>query len=120
MDNGKRRKTREASFLLILCALLTIASPGEAGAEQVLLKRLIIKVNEQALRDSLLDGSYRGEAGILNLGPEQGQALGLAVHTDRDYLDSVGLFLIALLADWGVSPSYVKTFIFSPSFLLIS
>jgi len=53
-----------------------------------LLKEIIIAHNQRVYGESLQDGSYRGEEGLLKLTPETGKSLGLNVLIDRDYLEA--------------------------------
>lgn len=63
-----------------------------ASDANTLLKNAIITRNLRDLDQSLVDGSYRGEEGILRMRPEVAKRLGLRVFLDQDYLDSKELF----------------------------
>ena len=66
--------------------------PSPIPADQSVLIKNIIAYNLEALEKSLIDGSYRGEEGILRIRPEIGRSLGMKVFIDQDYLDSKELF----------------------------
>ena len=70
-----------------LLASISVLAPA-VRAEHSHLKEIIITINEEAIKDSLKDGTYRGEAGLLRLKPESGKSLGLKVLMHREYLDS--------------------------------
>jgi hypothetical protein len=53
-----------------------------------LLKEVIIAYNQKVYGESLQDGNYRGEEGLLRIGPEAGRSLGLNVFIDREYLEA--------------------------------
>jgi hypothetical protein len=53
-----------------------------------LLKEIIIAYNQRVYGESLQDGTYRGEEGLLKIGPEVARSLGLNVLIDRDYLEA--------------------------------
>jgi len=89
------------AFILRVLCLVTIsygvlAFPSlfcpPASAEYPLLKKAIIARNLKDLEESLGDGTYRGEEGILRIRPEVAKRLGLKVFLDQDYLDSKALF----------------------------
>ncbi|MBN2124613.1 MAG: transglycosylase SLT domain-containing protein [Deltaproteobacteria bacterium] len=76
--------------LVVLAALLSYPAPAPAEFP-ILLKEIIIECNRKALDESLADGSYRGEAGILRIRPEPARSLGLKVCEDQDYREAVHL-----------------------------
>ncbi|HJX34512.1 MAG TPA: transglycosylase SLT domain-containing protein, partial [Desulfatiglandales bacterium] len=76
-------------FSLALSCLLCLLSSPAAGHS--LLKKYIIEYNLTAIEKSLEDDSYRGEAGILRIGPEAANKLGIKAFIDEDYQDSVRL-----------------------------
>lgn len=77
-------------FGITLALLLSFPSP--TLALHPLLKKSIISYNLEALENSLIDNSYRGEEGILRIRPEIGVSLGMKVFIDQNYLDSRELF----------------------------
>ena len=94
MSLGTKRHTEYAFFQLFmfmgLFALIVVPPlPSSACADLSLLKKIIIEYNLEHHEKSLLDGSYRGEEGVLRIGPEVGLSLGLHVLIDRDYLDAM-------------------------------
>src|SRR4030042_3099889 len=74
--------------LALSCLLCLLPSPA---AGHPLLKKYIIEYNLTAIEKSLEDDSYRGEAGILRIGPEAANKLGIKAFIDEDYQDSVRL-----------------------------
>lgn len=73
-------------FGITLSVSLSLLTP--ALADYPLLKKNIITYNINVLKKSLVDDTYRGEAGILRIRPEVAKSLGLKVFIDQDYLDS--------------------------------
>jgi len=57
-----------------------------------LLSKSIIAYNVEHLKQSLVDGSYRGEAGMLRIRPELATSLGLNVFVDEDYHEAKKLY----------------------------
>ncbi len=90
--------TKSKALLSLALFGLTIAPylfyPSPLLAESALegLKKIIIPLNLKILQESLNDGSYRGEEGILRIMPEAGKSLGMKVFIDQDYLDARDLF----------------------------
>ena len=82
-----------ASSIFFLAVFFSF-SPS-ALPDYPLLKEIIITHNLMSLEKSLVDDSYRGEEGILRIGPDIGKSLGMNVYIDQDYLDSKKLFLNA-------------------------
>jgi soluble lytic murein transglycosylase-like protein len=72
--------------------IIHIFFPSPAVADKSALIKHIITFNLEALEKSLLDGTYRGEEGILRIRPEIGKSLGMKVFIDQDYLESKQLF----------------------------
>ena len=73
--------------------LSLIDFPGTAlSASHPVLKKYIIEYNLKTLENSLADGSYRGEEGILRVRPEIAGSLGIKAFIDDDYTDSLRLF----------------------------
>jgi hypothetical protein len=66
--------------------------PSPALTESHLLRKYIIAYNQEALKESLIDDTHRGEEGVLRIRPEVGSSLGIKVFIDQDYLDSKELF----------------------------
>ena len=57
-----------------------------------LLKKHIIAYNLKAIDQSIIDGSYRGEEGILRIRPGTANSLGIQAYRDEDYADSIRLY----------------------------
>jgi len=73
-------------FLFLLAFLPGIfLPPCLAPAAEPLLKEIIVAHNQRQYGESLLDGSYRGEEGILRIGPDAARSLGLKTVVDQDY-----------------------------------
>ena len=88
-----RRSILSIVFLfsgLVLLVLLYTSCP--ALAANSILKSHIIAYNLRALEKSLVNGTYRGEEGILRIRPEIAESMGMKVIIDQDYLDSMRLF----------------------------
>lgn len=80
-------------FLLVNTLFVSLLAwhfllPPTASPAPALLKKIIISYNLKTLQKSLVEETYRGEAGILWIRPEEGRSLGLNVYVDQDYLDS--------------------------------
>jgi soluble lytic murein transglycosylase-like protein len=67
-------------------------SPSPALCHYRLLEKFIIFYNQEALKESLIDDTHRGEEGVLRIRPEVGKTFGIKVFIDQDYLDSKELF----------------------------
>lgn len=67
-------------------------SPSSALCDSHLLKKFIIAYNQEALKESLIDDTHRGEEGVLRIRPEIGKSFGIKVFIDQDYLESKKLF----------------------------
>lgn len=89
--------------LIIVSLMLGLVSPPAFG-QHLLLKRIIAAQNLKNLEESILNGSYRGEAGILRISPEVGESLGIRVLVNQDYRDAM-----ALLENAGLSLEKVRT-----------
>lgn len=74
---------------LVLAAPMTI--PTSASAGYPLLGKLIVAYNLEAHKQSLEDGSYRGEEGLLLLTPKAAGRLGVKAFTDQNFLDAESL-----------------------------
>ena len=66
--------------------------PSPALCDYQLLKKFVIAYNQEALKESLIDETHRGEEGLLRIRPEIAKSLGIKVFIDQDYLDSKTLF----------------------------
>lgn len=75
-------------FLLDLLLGVLLLSPSPASASEPLLKEIVIAHNQRLHAESIVDGSYSGEEGILRIGPEAAKALGMNTLIDRDYLEA--------------------------------
>jgi len=75
-----------------LAIVMHLFLPSDILADLTVLKKSIIQYNQEALKKSLRSGSYRGEEGILRIGPMKGKSLGMKVYIDQTYLDSRELF----------------------------
>lgn len=74
---------------MIACLLGgSLAGPGLASDRLAPLKEAVVVQNQADLRRSLLDGSYRGEEGILRLKPEVAESFGMTVFKDPYYLEA--------------------------------
>jgi hypothetical protein len=79
---------------ILFCALFGLVSalhficPSPASSDHPLLKEIIVAYNLEALKESLIDDSHRGEEGILRIRPEIGKSFGMEVFIDQDYLDA--------------------------------
>ena len=85
-----KRKQVKRTFLFLTIGLLFFPIPADADLS--LINDSIIAYNLECYKKSLSDGSYRGEAGILRLGPEVGRSFGLKVPIDQDYLEAKALY----------------------------
>lgn len=95
------KKQRYKHFSFILFSLVSaflffftgiMAFPKAVYANYSSLKKIIVAYNLDVYKESLSDGSYRGEAGILRMSPEIGRSYGLKVFMDDDYQDAEDLF----------------------------
>lgn len=75
-----------------LTVVIHLLSPYPILADLTLLQKIIIPYNLKTLKKSLNDGDYRGEEGILRIGPMTGKALGMKVFIDENYRNSTELF----------------------------
>ncbi|MFC1891019.1 lytic transglycosylase domain-containing protein [Thermodesulfobacteriota bacterium] len=67
---------------------MTLIFTSPSNADNTILIKNIIEYNRNALEKSLADGTYKGEAGILRVGPKAAISLGLKVVLDKEYLDA--------------------------------
>ena len=74
----------------IICLLAALLSSPAFGHDP-LLKKIVAAQNLKDLEESLADGSYQGEAGILRISPKVGASLGMRVLMDQDYVDGMAL-----------------------------
>ncbi len=79
------------TFLALIGAGYSIF-PSPALCDYQSLKRFIIAYNQEALKESLINDTHRGEEGVLRIRPEIAKSLGIKVFIDQDYLDSKALF----------------------------
>jgi soluble lytic murein transglycosylase-like protein len=81
---------RNRNFFLILAfaLLATVLFPQVAKPENDILIDIIIVYNRRTLEESFLDGSNRGEDGILMMRPDVGKSLGMQVFMDQSYLEA--------------------------------
>lgn len=75
----------------IFMTALFLSFPLPASADLSLLKKSIIAYNLDLLQKSLVDGSYKGEEGILKIRPEIGRSFGLKVLMAQEYLEARAL-----------------------------
>ena len=72
----------------IFMTALFLSFPLPASADLSLLKNSIIAYNLDLVQKSLVDGSYKGEEGILKIRPEIGRSFDLKVLMDKEYLEA--------------------------------
>jgi len=75
-----------------LAVVIHLLFPSPILADLTLLQKIIIPYNLKTLKKSLNDGAYRGEEGILRIGPVTGKSLGMKVFIDETYRNSTELF----------------------------
>ena len=80
------------TLAVILMTALFLSFPLRARADLSLLKESMIEYNLDHLQKSLVEGSYKGEEGILRIRPEIGRSFGLKVLIDQEYLEARELF----------------------------
>jgi hypothetical protein len=85
-------QTKQIKRIFLFLTIVILFFPIPAGADLSLIKESIIAYNLERHKKSLSDGSYRGEEGILRLGPEVGRSFGLNVPIDQDYLEAKALY----------------------------
>lgn len=81
----------QTAFLFILMTVTAIAWPqpvSMARANPSLLRQSIIEYNRAAYHERLSDGSYKGAAGILHIGPEVARSFGLKALITQDYREA--------------------------------
>lgn len=84
-------------FFLMRVALIFIMAcficcPTRAFADQSILKKSIIDWNIRRHKKTFVDGTYRGEEGILRISPEVGRLFGIKVVLNKDYLNAMELY----------------------------
>jgi hypothetical protein len=76
-------------FMILTLGLLTsVLFPQSAESENDILMDIIIVRNRRVLEKSFLDGSNRGEDGILLMRPDVGKSLGMQVFMDQSYVEA--------------------------------
>ncbi len=91
----KQNPLHKPFFIWTLLALIGAGYfifPSPALCDYQLLKKFIIAYNQEALKESLIGDTHRGEEGLLRIRPEIAKSLGIKVFIDQDYLDSKALF----------------------------
>ena len=95
-ERKKLKKSLTPALSMTLAAIfmtaLFLSLPLPARADLTLLKESMIEYNLDHLQKSLVDGSYKGEEGILRIRPEIGHSFGLKVLMDQEYLEARELF----------------------------
>lgn len=95
-ERKKLKKSLTPALSMTLAAIfltaLFLSFPLPARADLSLLKESMIEYNLDLLQKSLVDGSYKGEEGILRIRPEVGRSFGLKVLMDQEYLEARELF----------------------------
>ena len=81
-----------AGYAVLFLSVITFHMPSAFSADLTILKQEIIAYNLMHNKRSLVDGSYRGEEGILGIRPEVGRLLGLKVLMNEDFFRSKDLF----------------------------
>ena len=88
-------KTFPDSFFVAALACLILAGPLScplpAHADPPLLAQLIITYNIEAQERNLVNGSYRGEEGILRLTPESAKSVGIKAVSNETYHEAKAL-----------------------------
>jgi soluble lytic murein transglycosylase-like protein len=86
-QNAKRGKLLLVALQVSLIQALSVFPSPSAHASHPLLKEIIVAHNQRLYGESLADGSYRGEEGLLRIRPEPAESLVFHVLIDRDYLE---------------------------------
>lgn len=76
------------SFFLFIVSGICLAFVPAASANPSLLRQSIIDYNLESYKKSLSDGSYKGAAGILLIGPEVARSFGLKAFINQDYIQA--------------------------------
>ena len=74
------------SFFLGVCPQAICRADS---SEFSILQKSILDYNLEEYKQSIADGSYRGEAGILNIGPEVALSLGIKAYINDNYVNGV-------------------------------
>jgi len=85
MPLKKRLIETGLSFFLLTVTAICLTFVPVASANPSLLKQSIIDYNLESYKKSLSDGSYKGAAGILLIGPEVARSFGLKALINQDY-----------------------------------
>ncbi len=92
MRHGPQHRTCLLWIFFALFGAGYFLCPSSAFCDFHLLKKFIIAYNQEALKESLIDETHRGEEGVLRIRPEIGKSFGIKVYIDQDYLESKELF----------------------------
>ena len=76
-------------FLLVFMAGSLQAASRADSSELSVLQESIIDFNMKEYKQSIADETYRGEAGIMNIGPEVALSLGIKAFIDDNYFNGV-------------------------------
>ncbi len=79
-------------ILSVMVAFPVISSADTDKTPLSILKKYIIEYNLKTLEKNRMDGSCRGEQGILMIRPDIAESFGMKVVSDEDYLESKRLF----------------------------
>jgi hypothetical protein len=74
-------------FLFVVTGICLVFAPA-ASANPSLLRQSIIDYNLESYKESLSDGTYKGAAGILLMGPEVARSFGLKAFINQDYMEA--------------------------------
>ena len=88
MPLKKRLIETGLSFFLFIVSAICLAFVPAASANPSLLRQSIIDYNIKSFKMSLSDGSYKGVAGILLIGPEVARSFGLKALINQDYMEA--------------------------------
>ena len=81
--------------IVCLAGLVSAVFFAPAGADTPLLCDIIAAYNTDALEKSVKKGTYRGEEGILRIGPDVGRELGLDTFVNADYRQAKAFYVSA-------------------------
>ena len=76
------------SFFLFIVTAICLAFAPAASANPSMIRQSIIDYNLKSYRKSLSDGTYKGAAGILLIGPEVARSFGLKALINQDYMEA--------------------------------
>ncbi len=88
MPLKKRLIKTKLSFFLLTVTAICFAFVPAASANLSLLRQSIIDYNIKSFKMSLSDGSYKGAAGILLMGPKVARSFGLKALINQDYMEA--------------------------------